>query len=78
MSLTVPTEAFLGPALASILTSDVHRRQVADIRELIGDDDLAWAWLIGMNPYLGDAWPLGAIADGRGANALAAAREFMR
>lgn len=66
------------PALAALLTDDDQRRQLLDIRDLIGDDDLARAWLIGMNPDLGDESPLGAIADGRGADAMAAAREFIQ
>lgn len=70
---------FLGsPALAALLTDDVHRRQLLDIRDLIDDDDLARAWLIGMNPALDDQSPLGFIAAGCGAEALAAAREFVR
>lgn len=69
--------AFLGPTLAALLADDVHRRQLLDIRDLIDDDDLARAWLIGMNPALDDQPPLGAITDGRGAEALAAAREFV-
>jgi hypothetical protein len=69
--------AFLGfPALAALLTDDDHRRQLLDIRDLIDDDDLARAWLIGMNPALYDRSPLGAIADGHGEAALIAARDF--
>lgn len=70
---------FLGsPSLAALLADDEHRRQLLDIRDLIDDDDLARAWLIGMNPQLDDQSPLGFIATGCGAEALAAAREFVR
>lgn len=69
--------AFLGPALAALLADDVHRRQLLDIRVLIADDDLARAWLIGMNPMLDDQSPLSFITTGCGAEALAAAREFV-
>lgn len=66
------------PALAALLTTGDQRRLLLDIRDLIADDDLARAWLIGMNPALGDESPLGAIADGRGDQAMAAAREFIQ
>jgi hypothetical protein len=74
--LSAAVLAFLPPALVPLLSTDVQRRQLLDIRYLIGDDDLARAWLIGMNPGLYDNSPLGAIADGHGEAALAAAREF--
>jgi len=77
MDMAAPTEVFLGPALASLLTDDVQRQQLFDIRELIDDDKLAWAWLIGMNPILDDQSPLGFIAAGCGAEAMSAAREFV-
>jgi hypothetical protein len=77
ITLTAAALAFLSPNLAALLTDDVQRRQLLAIRHLIADDDLSRAWLIGMNPDLNDASPLGAIADGRGDQAMAAAREFV-
>lgn len=68
--------AFLHPGLDRVLKNDAQRRQVLEIRDLIGCDDLARAWLIGMNPALYDQSPLTAIADGHGAAALVAAREM--
>lgn len=73
---TAAVAAFLGhPRLAALLTTGEQRQQVLEVRDVIGCDDLARAFLIGMNPALYDESPLAAIADGHGAAAIKAAKE---
>lgn len=70
----------LGHTLADWLDTDEHRDQAWNIHQLIATMDgpyIAAAWLIGMNPHLGDDSPLNAIRDGHSEDARAAARAYL-
>jgi len=51
----------LGHSLMYFCRSEKQRKKVQEILDYFGDDDLARAWLIGMNPTLHDDAPLLAI-----------------
>ncbi len=77
---TVPLDQLLGPVLAGLLATAGQQKTAARILRMITDregGDVACAWMIGMNPHLGDEEPVMAIADGRGRDAEAAARAYL-
>lgn len=72
--------ALLGPNAAALLTTPEQRQTATQIITQIAtreSEAIARAWLIGMNPHLGDEAPLLAIADGRGDQAQAAAHAYL-
>lgn len=75
-TLTAAVAEFLPAPLAALLTSDQQRADVLAVREVIGCDDLARAWLIGMNPMLDEQSPVRVIAASRGAAVIRAAKEM--
>ncbi|MFJ8677269.1 hypothetical protein [Streptomyces sp. NPDC093589] len=67
----------LGPVVVDWLGPDAHSDDAFDLLTLIADREgpyVAAAWLIGMNPHLGDTSPLHAIRNGHGVDARNAAR----
>ncbi|MFF3547098.1 hypothetical protein ACFYXD_35335 [Streptomyces platensis] len=80
MTATPALTKILGPALVDWLDTDEHRDQAYALHQLIADQDgpyVASAWLIGMNPHLGNDSPLNAIRNGRGVDAREASRTYL-
>ncbi|RXS84189.1 hypothetical protein EST92_11565 [Streptomyces sp. TM32] len=81
MSVNADLPAVLGPALSTLLTTDIQRVAAAETFAAIAVDngpDVARAWMVDKIPYLGDETPLSAIVAGRGQEVLAAARAYAR
>lgn len=77
---THPVAAAFGSRLADWLNTDEHRDQAWTLHQLIAAKDgphIAAAWLIGMNPHLGDDSPLQAIQAGHSEDARAAAHAYL-
>jgi hypothetical protein len=63
--------------LSDRLAALIKPREAATVREvfrILGDDDIARAWIIGMNSFLDDESPLVCIIRGESEKVLRAAR----
>uniref|UniRef100_UPI0030E329EB hypothetical protein n=1 Tax=Streptomyces tubercidicus TaxID=47759 RepID=UPI0030E329EB len=75
-----PIADVLGARVADWLDTDEHRDQAWNLHQRITDQHgpyVAAAWLIGMNPHLGDNSPLQAVRNGNSADARAAAHAYL-
>lgn len=80
MTATPGLTEILGPALVDWLNTEEHRDQAYALHQLIADHDgpyVASAWLIGMNPHLGNDSPLHTIRNGHGEDARSTARAYL-
>jgi len=68
--------ARMWPALVGLLDTPEKEECVRQVFEVIGDDDVARAWIIGMNPFLGDLSPMTQISGGFFEDVLAALRTY--
>ncbi|MFE4867672.1 hypothetical protein [Streptomyces sp. NPDC056682] len=71
--------AALGPGLYDLLSTPAQQADAITVFRLIADvegDHLARAWMVGMNPHLGDRAPLLVIRDGDTAAVIAAAHAY--
>jgi tRNA(His) 5'-end guanylyltransferase len=64
------------PGLVGLMDTPEKEECVRQVFEIIGNDDLARAWIIGMNPFLDDLAPATRIGGGFFEDVLAAARIF--
>ncbi|MFT4136696.1 hypothetical protein [Microbacterium sp.] len=51
--------------------------QIAQVLSEVEPDEVVRAWFMGMNPQLDDESPVEALREGRGRDAMAAARAFV-
>ncbi|MGW7636141.1 hypothetical protein [Streptomyces decoyicus] len=80
MTATHALAEVLGVNVTDWLNTDEHRDQAHALHQLIADREgpyIAAAWLIGMNPHLGDDAPLQAIRNGCGVDARSAAHAYL-
>lgn len=64
------------PALVGLLDTPEKEECVRQVFEIIGDDDLAKAWIIGMNPFLDNLSPMTKISGGFFEDVLSAVRLY--
>ncbi len=54
----------LGERLAVMITTPEQEAMVREVYDIIGDERIAGAWILGMNPFLSEQSPLMCICDG--------------